>query len=129
MSSNLELHAQLMVRPGQLETFKAQAAEIVRVARELDTQTVRFDWFISEDGTLCEVHETYASGAAFLEHAQHIMEARAELFRTSVDGHQVIAYGDVPQRLIDMANAHADGLERYSFLKGLQAEADAGVGS
>jgi hypothetical protein len=41
----------------------------------------------------------------------------------------------VPQRLIDMANAHADGLERYSFLQGLQglqdlqAEADDGVRS
>ncbi|HEX6054595.1 MAG TPA: antibiotic biosynthesis monooxygenase [Intrasporangium sp.] len=122
MDSQLELHAQLRIRPGQLETFKAQAAEIVRLARERDTQTARFDWFISEDGTLCEIHETYASGAAFFEHTQHIMEARGELFRTSVDGHHVTAYGDVPQSLSDLANAHAGGLERYAFLQGLQPE-------
>lgn len=124
--SNLELHAQLKIRPGRLETFKAQAAEIVRVAREKDTQTVRFDWFISEDGTHCEVHETYVSDAAFFEHTQHIMEARAALFRDSVDGHHVTAYGDVPQRLIDMANVHASGLETYSFLQGLGPRSERG---
>lgn len=120
--SNLELQAQLTIRPGQLETFKAQAAEVVRTAREKDTQTVRFDWFISEDGTTCEVHETYASGAAFVEHTQHIMAARAALFRDAVDGHRVTAYGDVPQRLVDMANVHASGLETYAFLQGLNSE-------
>lgn len=120
--SHLEMHAQLKIRPGQLEAFKAQAAEIVRLACEKDTQTLRFDWFISEDGTQCEVHETYEGDAAFFEHTQHIMEARAALFRESVDGHHVTAFGDVPQRLIDMANVHASGLERYSFLQGLQPE-------
>lgn len=120
--SHLELHALLKIRPGQLEAFTAQAAEIVRLAREKDTQTLRFDWFISEDGARCEVHETYESEAAFFEHTQHIMEARAKLFSDSVDGHHVTAYGDVPQRLSDMANVHASGLERYSFLQGLQLE-------
>lgn len=91
--SHLELHAQLKIRPGQLEAFTAQAAEIVRLAREKDTQTLRFDWFISEDGARCEVHETYESEAAFFEHTQHIMEARAKLFSDSVDGHHVTAYG------------------------------------
>lgn len=120
--SHLELNAQLKIRPGQLEGFKAQAAEIIRLAQEKDTQTLRFDWFISEDGTRCEVHEAYESGDGFFEHMQHIMEARATLFRDFVDGHQVTAFGEVPQRLVDMANAHADGVERYAFMQGLQLE-------
>lgn len=120
--SHLELHAQLKIRPGQLQTFTTQAAETVRLARERDTQTLRFDWFINQDGTQCEVHETYESDAAFFEHTQHIAKARAKLFGDSVDGHHVTAYGDVPQRLIDMANVHASGLERYTFLQGLQPE-------
>lgn len=120
--SHLELHAQLKIRPGRLEAFKDHAAEIVRLAREGDTQTLRFDWFISEDGTQCEVHETYEDAAAFFEHTQHIMQARAQMFRDSVDDHHVAAYGDVPQQLIDVANAHAGGLEHYSFLQGLQPQ-------
>lgn len=120
--SHLELHAQLTIRPGRLEAFTDQAAEIVRLARDLDTRTLRFDWFISDDGTQCEVHETYESDAAFFEHTQHVMEARAQLFRDCVDGHRVTAFGDVPQRLVDMANLHASGLEHFSFLQGLQPE-------
>lgn len=120
-TGQLELHARLMIRPGQLEVFTSQATEIIRLARELDTRTGRFDWFISEDGTRCEVHESYADDSAFFEHAEHIMEARAALFRTAVDSHHVTAYGDVPQRLRDMATAHASGLERYPFLQGLKA--------
>jgi quinol monooxygenase YgiN len=120
--SHLELHAQLKIRPGRLEAFTAQAGEIVRLSRDKDTQTLRFDWFISDDGTRCEVHETYDSDAAFFDHTQHIIEARAQLFRDCVDDHHVTAYGDLPQRLIDMANRHAIGLERYSFLQGLQPE-------
>ena len=120
--SNLELHARLRIRPGQLETFKTQANEITRLARENDTQTLRFDWFISEDGAWCEVHETYPNDAAFFEHTQHIMQARATLVATAVDGHHVTAYGDVPQPLTDMANAHAGGLERFAFLQGLRPD-------
>jgi quinol monooxygenase YgiN len=51
--SHLELHAHLKIRPGQLEGFKAQAAEIIRITREHDTKTLRYDWFINEDGTEC----------------------------------------------------------------------------
>ena len=48
---NLEVIARLKIRPGQLEGFKSQAAEILRVTREQDTHTLRCDWFINEDGT------------------------------------------------------------------------------
>lgn len=35
--SHLELRARMKVRSGQLDGFKAQAAELVRLTRELDT--------------------------------------------------------------------------------------------
>ena len=56
---HLEVHAHLKIRPGRLEGFKAQAAEIIRLTREKDAQTIRYDWFINEDGTECEVREVY----------------------------------------------------------------------
>jgi quinol monooxygenase YgiN/predicted ester cyclase len=121
---HIELHAQLKIRPGKVEEFKAQAAEIVRLAQQLDTKTLRFDWFISDDGTRCEIHEVYADEAAFFEHGQHIMQARSKLFADTVDvangGHRVTAFGDVPPRIVEMANAHGNGIERYSFLQGLE---------
>jgi quinol monooxygenase YgiN len=56
-----EVQAHIKIRPGQLEGFKAQAAEMIRITRELDTKTLRYDWFIKEDGTECEVHELYTN--------------------------------------------------------------------
>ena len=120
--THLELRAQLHVRPGQLDGFKAQAAEIVRCAREQDTGTLRFDWYLSEDGTQCEVHETYESGEAFFAHAQHIMAACAKLFAEYADGHRVAAFGEVPPQLLAMANTHGNGIEQYSFMQGLELE-------
>jgi quinol monooxygenase YgiN len=59
--ATLEVTAHLKIRPGRLEGLKAQVAEMVRLSRELDTQTLRYDWFITRDGTACEVHEAYRS--------------------------------------------------------------------
>lgn len=120
--SHVELRANLHIRPGRLEGFKAQAAEIVRLTREQDSETLRFDWFLSEDGTECEVHEAYESEAGFFAHAQHIMDARAKLFTEFVDDHHVTAYGEMPEQIAAMANVHGDGLEHYSFMQGFELE-------
>src|SRR5436189_4036758 len=91
----LEVIARAKVRPGQLEGLKAQAAEIVRLTREKDTHTIRYDWFINEDGTECEVHEAYLSGEGLIEHNAHVMDARAILFEKYAYDHRMTAFGEV----------------------------------
>lgn len=119
---HLEMSARLKIRPGQLEGFKAQAAEIMRLVREKDTHTLRYDWFVNQDGTECEVRETYESEEGMFEHNQHVLEARNILFRDFAYDHQMTVYGEVSPQLLDLANVHAGGLGRYSFLQGLQLE-------
>ena len=121
--SHLELHAHLKIRPGQLEGFKAQAAEIVRINREKDTKTLRYDWFIKEDGTECEVHEAYLNEQGLFEHNMHVMEARAVLFRDYAFDHQMTVFGEVSPRLRDLTIKHAGGINVYSFLQGLETAA------
>ena len=118
--SHLEVIARLKIRPGQLDGFKAQAAEILRLARERDTQTLRYDWFINEDGTGCEVHEIYASEQGLMEHNAHIMEARALMFQEYAHDHRMSAYGEISQQLINLAQQHAGGITAFSFLQGLE---------
>ena len=72
-----EVTARLRVRDGELEGFKQQAAEIMRQVEEKDTKTLRYDWFLSDDGTQCEVREAYVDADALLEHSHHVGEARA----------------------------------------------------
>ena len=117
--NHFELHAHLKIRPGQLEGFKAKAAELIRITREQDTKTLRYDWFIKEDGTECEVHEAYVNEEGLFEHNMHVMEARAVLFRDYAFDHQMIAFGEVSQKFRDLTKKHAEGFAVYAFLQGL----------
>lgn len=121
--ANLEVIARLTIRPGQLEGFKAQAAEMMRLTRELDTKTLRYDWFIDEDAMQCEVHEVYISEEGLFEHSMHIMEPRAAMFEKYATGHRMSFFGSISQRLIDIAHQHADESHVYSFFQGLELPA------
>ena len=120
---HLEVTAHLKIRPGQLDGFKAQVAEIMRLTREQDTQTLRYDWFINEDGTECEVHEAYVSEQGLIEHNAHVMEARAVLFEKFAYDHRMSVYSEISQDLRELAHKHAGGVAVYSFLQGLETAA------
>jgi len=119
--THLEVHAHLKIRPGQLDGFRAQAAEIMRLTREKDTQTIRYDWFINAEGTDCEVHEAYQSSEGLIEHNTNVMEARAVLFEKYAYDHRMTAFGEVSEELMQLARKHAGGLAVYSFFQGLEA--------
>jgi quinol monooxygenase YgiN len=122
--SFLEVIARAKVRPGQLEGVKAQAAEIVRLTREQDTRTLRCDWFISEDGTECEVHEMFSDEQGLMEHQMHIMEARTVLFRDYAYDHRSIIYGEVSQDFINVVKARMGAAATtFSFVQGLEQSA------
>ncbi|HXZ70634.1 MAG TPA: hypothetical protein VEH31_07170 [Streptosporangiaceae bacterium] len=121
--ANLEVHAHLKIRPGQLEGFRVQVAELMRLTREKDTQTIRYDWFINEDGTECEVHEAYLSEQGLIEHNAHVMDARAILFGKYAHDHRMTVFSEISQELRELGNKHAGGIAVYSFLQGLETAA------
>ena len=121
--STLELSAHMTVRPGCLEGFKKQAAELIRITKEMDTRTLRYDWFISLDGTECEVREAYTGPDGLIEHNSHIADARATLFKEYADNHFMTVYGEPSKRLIDLLQAHAAGYKWFCFFRGLEPAA------
>lgn len=121
--ANLELHAHLKIRPGQLEGFKVQAAELMRLTREQDTQTLRYDWFLNQNESECEVHEAYLSEQGLIEHNTHVMDARAILFEKYAYDHRMTVFCEVSQELRELSNKHAGGVAVYSFLQGLETAA------
>jgi deazaflavin-dependent oxidoreductase (nitroreductase family) len=118
----LELSAHMSVRPGQLEGFTQQAAECIRLTREKDTGTLRYDWFLRSDGTACEVREAYTDAQALVEHRAHVGPALAVLFQQYADDHAMTVYGEASQQLLDLAEEHhmTDHLTWFSFLDGLE---------
>ena len=117
--ATLEVFAHMTVRPGQLEGFKQQAAECIRITKEKDTRTLRYDWFLSTDGTECEVHEAYTAPEGLIEHNAHILEARAKLFSDYADNHFMTFYGKRSQPLVDLLKAHGVGYKWFDFVQGL----------
>jgi hypothetical protein len=116
----LELSAHMKVRPGCLEGFKNQAAELIRITKEKDTRTLRYDWFLSTDGAECEVREAYTCPEGLIEHNTHILEARTKLFKEYADGHFMTFYGEPSQPLLDLLKAHVVGHTWFRFLQGLE---------
>lgn len=119
-STQLEVTAHLKIRAGELDGFTSQVAEILRLSREQDTQTVRYDWFVNAAGTECEVHEAYQCEAGLIEHNAHVMDARAVLFEKYAYDHDMTVYGEISQPLRDLFVKHAGGVSSYSFMDGLR---------
>jgi len=115
----LEVFAHLTVRPGQIDGFKKQAAECIRITKEKDTRTLRYDWFLSTDGSECEVHEAYTGPEGLIEHNTHILEARNRLFKDFADNHFMTLYGERSQPLLDLFKAHGVGFKWFDFVQGL----------
>jgi quinol monooxygenase YgiN len=123
---NLEVIARLKIRPGQLEGFKSQMAEILRVTREQDTHTLRCDWFVNEDGTECEVHEMFPDEQGLIEHQMHIMGPRTALFRDYASDHRSTIYGGVSENFVNVVKERMGAAPAvFSFVQGLERAASA----
>ena len=119
-----EVKAHLKIRDGELAGFKRQAAEMMRLTREKDTKTLRYDWFLSDDGTECEVREGYVDADALLEHARNVTEARDKLFRDFAYEHEMTIYGEPSPALAALMQqlAAVTPFTRFSLLQGLDGE-------
>jgi quinol monooxygenase YgiN len=124
-TNRLEVTAHGTIREGKLEGFKRHAAEMIRQTKEKDTKTLRYDWFISSDGTEFEVLEAYVNSEGLMEHSMHIGEARNVLFSEFADDHRMRVYGDPSLQLVEHANAlppeHLRGINWYTFIEGLES--------
>jgi hypothetical protein len=122
--SRLDVTAHGTIRERKLEGFKRHAAELIRQTKEKDTRTLRYDWFVSSDGTEFEVLEAYVNSEGLIEHSMHIGEARNVLFGEFADDHRITVHGDPSPQLVELVNTHAPGgaggVKWYSFLQGLK---------
>lgn len=116
-----EVSARMKVRAGLREEFERQAAEVLRLTSEKDTRTLRYDWFLSDNGVDVEIREAYVDADGFLEHRRNIDTALSKLFSDFADDHNVAVYGEVPDELVEFANTRMPpgSVKWYRFLDGL----------
>jgi len=118
--TNFEVRARLKVREGKLEEFKRQAAEMMRQTRDKDTGTLAYDWFVSNDGTECEVREAYVEADALVDHAFHVREARDVMFEEFAYDHKMAFYGEPSPRLVELVDKIGVNVTYYTLLQALE---------
>ena len=62
------------IKPGRLEDFKSAAAAL-RELSSTEPGTLRYDWYISRDGTRQITLEEFADSDAFIAHHDHVAPA------------------------------------------------------
>lgn len=122
-----EVMARLKIRDGEIDGFRQQAAEMMRQTREKDTKTLRYDWFVNDEGTECEVREAYVDADALIEHAHHVAEARDKLFRHFAYDHVMTIYGEPSPALAALMEQLAGVVpfRRFDLLQGLDVDIEA----
>jgi quinol monooxygenase YgiN len=118
--SQFEVRARLKVRAGQLEEFKRHAAEMMRQTKEKDTGTLAYDWFLSADGTECEVREAYVDPDALVDHALHVRDARDALFAGPAYDHRMAFYGEPSPRLVELVDKIGVDVTAFTLFQALE---------
>jgi quinol monooxygenase YgiN len=119
----VEVSVRMKVRDGQLAGLKEQATRCIEQTRERDTKTLRYDWFLSDDGARCEIREAYVDSDGVIEHRiENVRDATNELFIKFADDPVVTVYGNASPKLVEFGNSRmGDSIRWFSFLGSLDS--------
>ena len=92
-------------------------AKVLKLSKEKDTGTLKYDFYISSDETECEMREEYESSEAVLEHMANLGEHQQEVFSDFPLDH-VNVYGNPSPELLEAAKGF--DVRVYSFSQGLE---------
>ena len=121
-NNKLEISAVMKIPKGKLEEFKELAAESIRLSKERDTGTLKYDIYISSDETECEIREEYENSEAVLEHMVNLSEVQEKQFSDFPLVH-VSVYGDPSPELLEAVKSF--DINVWSFSQGLEEKIEA----
>ncbi len=121
-NNNIEISAIMKIPKGKLEEFKELAVETVRLSKERDTGTLKYDVYISSDETECDVRQEYKNSEAVLEHMANLRETLKKAYIDFPIDH-VNIYGNPSPELLEAVKGINVGL--YSFSQGLEVKIEA----
>lgn len=81
--SKISVRAICSIKEGKLDEFKGAAATCRAIVKEKDTGTLRYDWYLSDDQSVCVVLESYENSDAVLAHMGNLGDALGALLALS----------------------------------------------
>jgi len=111
MDNEISWHVELLIKPGQLDSFRALTGEMVAFTKR-EPGVLSYQRFVSSDGTTLHIYERYINSAVALGHLQAYTTIFAERFEEMVERTRFIVFGNPSAEL----RAVLDGLNA-TYLK------------
>jgi len=96
--SRFQAMVRLKIHRGKLDEFKRIAEESVRLSREKDNGTVRYDIFLNDDETEAVVYEEFVNADDRLEHLTNLGENVGAMLAIVDMSAEVWAHADLELR-------------------------------
>lgn len=93
MSNTVSWNLQMSVREGRLDDARELMNEMVSATRE-EPGTQVYEWFLSEDGTVCHINERYADSEAAMAHLGNFGSKFADRFLGCFEPTSFSVYGE-----------------------------------
>ena len=93
MSKVVFWNLELFINDNKLSDFKSLMNEMVTSTKS-ETGTLGYEWFISEDKSICHIYERYASSEDVLVHLGNFGTKFAERFLACVTPTRLHVYGE-----------------------------------
>ena len=113
--NQLQVTARLKIHEGKLDEFKQLAAQCLLTVKEMDKDTMQYDWFINKEQTECVVRERYADSNAIFAHLANLGDLFGKLL--AVSDFSVEVFGEPSLELINATTSLNPKI--YSFYQGL----------
>ena len=94
MNDNVYWLLEVVIKPGEFDSFKALMNEMVESTQVNEPNTLNYEWAISEDSQKCHLYERYADSAATMTHLATFGEKFAERFMAAVEPTRFMVYGN-----------------------------------
>jgi quinol monooxygenase YgiN len=98
IGSQISWLVELMVKPGQLDNFRALTGEMVDSTRD-ESGVLSYQRFVSDDGDVVHAYERYADSAAALAHLRTFERKFGGRFLDMVDRRRFVVFGSPTDEL------------------------------
>jgi quinol monooxygenase YgiN len=93
MSDNVYFLAEVTIKQGEFDNFKALVEEMVETTHANEPNTLNYEWSITDDSQSCHVYERYADSAATMTHLGTFREKFEERVVAAVELTRLVVYG------------------------------------
>ncbi len=93
MEGHVSWIVECSIKEGQLGTFEELMQEMIE-GTSTESETLAYEWYISEDESKVHIFEKYASSEATVAHVTGFLEKWARRFSGAIDMTGFVVYGD-----------------------------------